>query len=332
MKTTPPRNHKDLSSKVILTHVGPALARFFADHPEAILESIQSPELHVQARSPDLLLRVRHPERGAFHVLMELQVNPDPDLPYRLAIAAAVLLEKHRIPVLPVVVYLAIGRGKRPGPLVSEVLGNRIEVGFREIVLPDWEALDLLSGGLEGPWWPFAVFARGGREPEAIERLIETLRTRPDAAEIVPTVLSMAAYVVDKDQIRQLLEGPMFEQAMRKLEPLEGSLMWEIKQAWRAEGMALGREEGREAGREAGREEGREAGREEGHATGKSAEALVLTRRLIARKFGLPDPALSARLDALDIETLENLAEAMLDLGTRTQLESWLDRHAPGQS
>ena len=108
----------------------------------------------------------------------------------------------------------------------------------------------------------------------------------------------------------------MFEQAMRKLEPLEGSLMWEFKQAWRAEG----------------REEGREVGREEGQATGKSTEALVLTRRLIARKFGLPDPALTVRLESLDIETLENLAEALLDLGTQAELETWLDRHAPGRS
>jgi hypothetical protein len=46
---------------------------------------------------------------------------------------------------------------------------------------------------------------------------------------------------------------------------------------------------------------------------------------MIARKFGLPDPALSQRLEHLNVEQLEALGEAMFDLASVAELEAWLD-------
>ena len=306
----PPRNHKDRSAKAILTFLGKALARFMTGLDDVRVESVHIPELQILTMSPDLLLEVTHPDRGTFLMVLEIQVNPDPDLPYRFATLTAHLMQKHRVPVVPVVVYLFRGRGQRPDPLFTETLGLRFQADFHEIVIPDLEAVELLERGLDGPWWPFAVFARGGREVDVVRRLLEVQRTRPELAAIMPTVLNLTLHVVDSDQVRSILEGPMLESLFRKLEPLEGSFMWEVREAMKAEARA----------------EGLAEGRAEGRAEGSTREALLLAKRLMARKFGLPDPDLTARLETLPLEVIENLAVALLDLGSLEDLSAWLDR------
>ena len=70
--------------------------------------------------------------------------------------------------------------------------------------------------------------------------------------------------------------------------------------------------------------EGREEGREEGLQSGRSSEALHLVTRMLTRRFGELDRDRQAQVEALDLSQLEELAEALLDFASVTDLEQWL--------
>ena len=134
-----------------------------------------------------------------------------------------------------------------------------------------------------------------GREPEAVGRLLREIQRRPELRSVARAMLEMTSLVVEMDQIRAFLEGPMFDKIMT-MEPWEGSALWEMREAWKAQA------------------------REEAQAH----EALRMARRLVAKRFGIPDADLSARLEALSPDTLEALGEALFDMTTRAELDAWL--------
>ena len=134
-----------------------------------------------------------------------------------------------------------------------------------------------------------------------MRRLIDELEARPDFAEILPAVLNLVTRVVDSDQVLALLEDPMFDAILRKVPPQPGSYAWELQEQMKATAKA------------------------EGVIQGEVREAMLLVKRLIARKFGLPDADLTARLESLPLEALENLSEALLELGSPAELATWLE-------
>ena len=74
------------------------------------------------------------------------------------------------------------------------------------------------------------------------------------------------------------------------------------------------------------RREGRLEGRQEGRLEGRKEESIALVTRQLRRKFGL-QPELEAALQKLpdmDIATLEDLADALLDFANVTDLQNWL--------
>jgi len=50
-----------------------------------------------------------------------------------------------------------------------------------------------------------------------------------------------------------------------------------------------------------------------------------MARRAIARRFGMPDQELSARLETLSIEQLEELVDALFDRPETSDLVAWLE-------
>ena len=82
----------------------------------------------------------------------------------------------------------------------------------------------------------------------------------------------------------------------------------------------LGRQEGRQQGRQEGRLEGRQQGRQEGRLEGE----LELALRLLQRRCGPVAPEQLARIRALPLERLQQLAEALLDFQSAADLEDWL--------
>ena len=73
-------------------------------------------------------------------------------------------------------------------------------------------------------------------------------------------------------------------------------------------------------GRQEGRQEGLREGRQEGEALG---EAKV-TLRLLNRRSGPLSDATTARIQALPVDQLEALADALLDFNGPADLQDWL--------
>jgi hypothetical protein len=73
--------------------------------------------------------------------------------------------------------------------------------------------------------------------------------------------------------------------------------------------------------------QGKSEGLAEGITQGKAQEASRLILRLLARRLGLLGGPLQARIEALALDHLEALAEALLDFESVAQLEGWLELH-----
>ncbi|MCX5969835.1 MAG: DUF4351 domain-containing protein [Cyanobacteria bacterium] len=78
---------------------------------------------------------------------------------------------------------------------------------------------------------------------------------------------------------------------------------------------------------EEGRQEGRQEGEAQGEARGRAAEAASVTLRQLNRRCGPLTDASTARIQALPLEQLEGLAEALLDFTGPADLAAWLNEH-----
>lgn len=70
--------------------------------------------------------------------------------------------------------------------------------------------------------------------------------------------------------------------------------------------------------------EGRQEGRQEGEARGEAREAAKMTLRLLNRRCGPLTGATTTQIQALPLEQLESLADALLDFQSPADLASWL--------
>jgi flagellar biosynthesis/type III secretory pathway protein FliH len=91
--------------------------------------------------------------------------------------------------------------------------------------------------------------------------------------------------------------------------------------------------QGLEQGIEQGIEQGLEKGLEQGEQIGKKKECIALLTRQLRRKFGL-QPELEAALQQMpemELERLEDLADALLDFKAISDLQAWLNSDNPHQ-
>ena len=73
---------------------------------------------------------------------------------------------------------------------------------------------------------------------------------------------------------------------------------------------------------------GREEGRQEGEAQGRALGEANVTLRLLNRRCGPLSDATTARIQALPLQQLETLAEALLDFSGPDDLAAWLSGHS----
>ena len=73
-----------------------------------------------------------------------------------------------------------------------------------------------------------------------------------------------------------------------------------------------------------GRQEGRQEGEACGEARGEAREAAKMTFRLLNRRCGPLTGATTAQIQALPLEQLEALADALLDFQGPADLDAWL--------
>ncbi|MFM9109719.1 MAG: DUF4351 domain-containing protein [Prochlorococcaceae cyanobacterium] len=74
--------------------------------------------------------------------------------------------------------------------------------------------------------------------------------------------------------------------------------------------------------------EGRQEGRKEGLQEGRQEGEAVVTTRLLNRRCGLLSQATTAQIQALPLQQLEALADALLDFQGPADLAAWLAAHS----
>jgi predicted transposase YdaD len=71
-----------------------------------------------------------------------------------------------------------------------------------------------------------------------------------------------------------------------------------------------------------------EEGRQEGEARGRALGEANVTLRLLNRRCGPLSETTTAEIQALPLEQVEALAEALLDFNGPTDLAAWLEKHS----
>ena len=77
-----------------------------------------------------------------------------------------------------------------------------------------------------------------------------------------------------------------------------------------------------------GRQEGLQEGRQEGLQEGEAREAAKVTLRQLNRRCGPLSEVTTAQIQALPLEQLEGLADALLDFQGPADLAAWLAAHS----
>ena len=70
----------------------------------------------------------------------------------------------------------------------------------------------------------------------------------------------------------------------------------------------------------------RQDGKQEGRLEGQQEEAETLLMRQLSKRFGKLSDRHQTQISALEITQLEDLAEALLDFQSISDLESWLEQ------
>jgi predicted transposase YdaD len=249
-----------------------------ADAPVEVL----TPDLSTVTRFADTVLRVG--DRGLVH--LDFQSGPDQALPRRMLLYNALLHHAYGVPVHTAVVLLRPGSGRTgmPGSVRYQMVPRRGRLDFRFEVVRLWQrpAEELLAGGLGVvPLAPLGKLPPGVRPPAGlagvVERLVEriTREAAPDeGAELLTASLVLTGLRVPKPKVGELFRGV---RAMRE-----------------SSGYQLILDEGREEG--------------------ALREARKILLRQGRRKFGPPEPAVEAAVQAIaDLSRLERMSDRIFD-------------------
>lgn len=246
----------------------------------------------------DRVLRVEAPAPWLAH--LELQASRDRALPTRLLQYHALLLHRHRLPVVTTVVLLRPEADGRELSVPFEQRGPMDEVTvrftFRAVRVWERSADDLLTSGLGLlPLAPLAA-VEPDRVVDVIRRMDDRLtREAPPglADELWAATLLLLGLRYDADVARQLLQGVS---RMRESSTYQAIL-------------------------QEGREEGREEGRAEGETQGQLREARRVILRIGERRLGPPPADAADLLGAIDdLAALEQLVDRALTASAWSEL------------
>ncbi len=137
---------------------------------------------------------------------------------------------------------------------------------------------------------PYAVLSRAPEKASLLAQVVQELEQITDPREqsnLIAATSILAGLELEQQTIRQLIRSPVMRE----------STMYQF---------ILG--------------EGRAEGLEQGRTVGERA----LVFKQLTRKLGILSPSLTAKVNALSLEELEGLGEALLDFTRIEDLETWL--------
>ena len=222
-------------------------------------------------------------------VLLEVQMHPDQGFHHRLAAQSYRFLQLHPQVEHWVVLVIQPHNHLNLGP--TEALRGFLERQVVRLSLEELSrrpGLDPLVNLLTLPIRP---------ESELGESSRQILSSRPDLEAVVLPMLMQRFPELSREEIMMIAGIPREELRHTR-----------AAQEWLAEG----------------RQEGRQEGLQEGRQEGEAKVAL----RLLVRRCGPLSKATTAQIQALPLEKLEALADALLDFQGPADLASWLAANA----
>jgi hypothetical protein len=292
---------------LFLPAIGAALDRTVAVVPldKEIFTDVTGGEKH----EVDLLMKARFRGEEAFFLIhVENQATAQSDFPKRMFHYFARITAKYDLPVYPVVIF-SYDTPQRPEP-------NRWVVAFPGKTVLKFEYTVIQLNRL--PWRRFMR-----KENPVASALMSKMKMRPQdrpkvkaqclrllaSLKLDPARTTLIGGFIDSYLQLTAQEMKQYERELADLPPTEREATMEIMTSWHREG----------------RQEGISQGIIQGITQGK--ETLVL--RLLRRRFGVVSADITAQLDRLSPEHLDDLGEALLDFGTAADLEQWLLQHSP---
>jgi predicted transposase YdaD len=284
----------DLITLLLPGFTEPSAPSLAADGSGDVIYRLDAPELKAVNHRLDGVLWPRDSETGSPErpvVLLEVQMHSKPGFKHRLWAQTARFAQLH-----PLVQHLAV---------VVVAPHSRLNLGPAHLPCQ-------LQAFLDGVHW--LSLSELGQQPDLDPLLnLLTLPVRPEAQ--IPAATKQIL-----EQRPDLLSAvlPILFERFPTLTPKEimviaGIPAQELLHTRAAQDLI---------------EKGRQEGRQEGEARGRAAEAAAVALRQLNRRCGPLSEGTSARIQALPLEQLEALAEALLDFGGPDDLTAWLQARA----
>ena len=217
-------------------------------------------------------------------VLLEVQMHPDPGFHHRLAAQTYRFLQQHPRVEHWAVLVITPHHRLNLGPRQALQLFLQQVVWINLEELSQQPSLDPLLNLLTLPIRPTSELAASSQQ---------ILASRPDLDQVVLPMLMQRLPHLTNEEIMVIAGIPMEELRHTR-----------AAQDW----LAAGRQEGHQEGLQEGRRD----------------EAAAMTLRLLNRRCGALSEATTTQIQALPLEQLEALADALLDFQGPADLAAWL--------
>ncbi len=278
---------------LFLPDVSAALDRSVAVVPmdKEIFTDITRGEKH----EVDVLMQARFRGEDAFFLIhVENQATTQADFPKRMFRYFARLTEKYDLPVYPVVLFSYDAPQRRePDRLVVAFPGKTVlkfEYSVIQLNRLPWRRFVKQENPVASALMAKMKMSAKDRPKVKAEclRLLASLKLDPARTTLISGFID--SYLrLTAQELKQ------YERELARFTPAEREATMEMVTSWQLKGRAEGK------------------------------EALVL--RLLRRRFGAVPEEVTARMDRLSAEQLDDLGEALLDFGTIADLEQWMSRH-----
>lgn len=279
-------------------HPNCLLDLFYGRERKVILKSVEDAQIPIPEHRADKVWRIYDGAREGC-VMLEAITAPDRRDFCRFNLKNAALQVNLDLPVITILVYLTRGKyATFPDGYEDELGGLTNAHRFARILL--WEHEERIRSGELKELAPFLPLFYDVPDPGILEvenQLIEEVADPQQRLELKSIGSIIAARHFSEEIIRQYLklEFPMIRETTIFTEWLDQRY-----------------------------NEGRVEGEVEGEIKGEIKGKRLLLQKQLERKFGLLSRELKERLQPLNSDALDTLAEALFDMTTIDDLRAWL--------
>lgn len=242
---------------------------------------------------------------------LEFQTQADPEMSLRMLDYYTRLYRQYRRPVRQIVLFLRASSSI----YVQQDYFETPSTLHRYQIIRLWEVE--ASKLLPFPTlWPLAILAKTGNPDSLltdVAQRLENLENQQERLSLTTYAYLLGGLKFKKEVLRQLLREEIMRESVTYRELVETSEERGLQQ-----GMQRGLQQGIQRGLQQGIQRGRLEGLQEGE--------VLLTIKLLQRRFGPLSDDLSQQIRSLDISNLENLAESLLDFQSLSDLTTWLQQ------